>query len=165
MGGGADPCAAGGCLPEQTVTAQNNSFSNPLVFDPTTSAGQFLQMANRGSQLWTFIHDPEHPYWATPAFHAWFDQSPIETAVLSTMLMIQAGSYPIYESLTGAELQLPGGDGALYNYYTVGDPNNPIPGQRIANISGSNIFYYAPYHTNPGLGVPNGFVQFILQPN
>ena len=83
----------------------------------------------------------------------------------ATMLMIQAGTYPIREALTGEELQLPGGGGALYNIYTVGPHDGPIPGQRIANVSGSNVFFYSPYRYNPSPGVPNAYVQFTLNPH
>ena len=123
-------------------------------------------MANRsGDSFWDYATDPDSPYHATPVFRAQFDGSPLEVAVTATMLMIQAGSYPVREALTGAELQLPGGGGALYNIYTVGPPDAPIPGQRIANISGSNVLFYSPYHYNPGPGVPNAYVQFTLNPH
>jgi hypothetical protein len=157
--------ASAGGLDEITVTGQRNSFNDPLVFDPTTAVAQYLQMANRGSAgFWNYTTDPDNPYHASAPFRSQFDGSPLEVAVTSTMLMIQAGSYPIRESLTGGELQLPGGDGALYYIYTVGPPDSPLPGQRIANVPGSNVFYYSPYHYNPGPGVPNAYVQFTLVP-
>jgi RHS repeat-associated protein len=152
-------------LAELTVTAQRNSFNDPLIFDPTTAVSQYLQAANRGSAgFWSYTTNPDNPYHATAPFRAQFDGSPLELAVTSTMLMIQLGSYPLRETLTGADLQLPGGAGAFYDVYTVGPPDAPLPGQRIVNVSGSNVFYYSPYHYNPGPGVPNGYVQFTLAP-
>jgi len=85
--------------------------------------------------------------------------------VTATMVTIQAGSYPVREVLNGAYIQLPGGVIADYNIYTVGPPEDPIPGARIANVPGSNNFYYSPYHYQPGPGVPNAYVQFTLYPH
>jgi hypothetical protein len=79
--------------------------------------------------------------------------------------LIQAGTYQSREALTGQELQLPGGGSTLYEIYTVGPPDNPIPGSRIANVPGSNTFYFSPYHYNPGPGVPNAYVQLTLYPH
>lgn len=154
-------------LAQSQDLAQSGCVGSPCANYGATSADQSQEMANRGSSsngFWNYTTDPDSPYAATAPFQAQFDGSPLEVAVTSTMLMIQAGSYPIRESLTGGELQLPGGDGALYYIYTVGPPDSPLPGQRIANVPGSNTFYYSPYHYNPGPGVPNSYVQFTLAP-
>jgi hypothetical protein len=148
------------------VLAQSNSFNDPLAFDPTTATAQFLQMANSSSKgFFDYVTDPDNPYYATPISRAGFDGTPLEVAVASTMLLIQAGTYQSREALTGQELQLPGGGSTLYEIYTVGPPDNPIPGSRIANVPGSNTFYFSPYHYNPGPGVPNAYVQLTLYPH
>ena len=155
-------------LSQGTALSQytTGGFNDPNLFNPTTSAGQFLQMANRGSRgFFTYSRNPDDVYHGTASFQTAFDGSPVEVAVTATMLMIQTGSYPLRETLTGADLQLPGGAGAFYDVYTVGPPDAPLPGQRIVNVPGSNVFYYSPYHYNPGPGVPNAYVQFILNPN
>jgi hypothetical protein len=59
--------------------------------------------------------------------------------VTATKLAIQAGSYPVREVLTGANLQLPGGAGALYDIFTVGPPEAPIP-QKV--FSGGGLYMY-----------------------
>ena len=166
-GGAAAGGSTSGGSAQSTDLAQTGCVGSPCANYGATSADQSQEMANRGSSsngFWNYTTDPDSPYAATAPFQAQFDGSPLEVAVTSTMLMIQAGSYPIRESLTGGELQLPGGDGALYYIYTVGPPDSPLPGQRIANVPGSNTFYYSPYHYNPGPGVPNAYVQFTLAP-
>lgn len=133
-----------------------------IVVNALEPPANFVQVSSGNNDAWDFEWDPESPYYATPQFLAGFRGSPIEVAVTATMIAIKAGSYPLYKTLTGAELQLPGGGGALYDVYTVGPPEDPFSGQRIANTWGSNTFYYSPYHYSPGPGVPNSYVQFTL---
>lgn len=119
-------------------------------------------VSSSGGGPWDYERDPDSPYYATPFFLARFRGSPEEVAVTATMIAIKDGSYPVRETLTGAQLQLPGGANAFYDVYTVGLPEAPIPGARIANVWGSNTFFYSPYHYLPGPGVPNSYVQFTL---
>jgi RHS repeat-associated protein len=143
-----------------TITADR--FYSGISSWPQGS-GNLLNVSQGGTDnFWDFERDPDSPYYATPLFLARFQGSPEEVAVTATMVTIYAGSYPVREVLTGADLQLPGGGGALYDIYTVGPPETPIPDARIANVRGSNIFYYSPYHYRPGPGVPNAYVQFLL---
>lgn len=128
-------------------------------------SGNFVQVSQRTGDFWDFERDPDSPYYATPAFLARFQGSPEEVAVTATMVTIQAGSYPLYKTLNGADIQLPGGASVYYDIYKVGLPEAPIPSARIANAPGSNIFYYSPYHYKPGPGVPNAYVQFTLYPH
>lgn len=80
--------------------------------------------------------------------------------------MIASGSHPVRE--TGAAndptLRLPGGRKTLYDIYSVGPPESP-GNQRIANVRGSNIYYYSPYHYKPGPGVPATWVKITYGPN
>lgn len=159
----------GEAVPEITTggwsTVRVSSNGSPQGTSTANNAGNFLRVANNEKGLWDWVTNPSNPYHATSTFRARFEGSPEEVAVTATMVMIQAGSYPIRETLTGAQLQLPGGGRALFDVYTVGVPESPIPGARIANVSGSNVFYYSPYHYQPGPGVPNAWIQFTLLPH
>jgi len=78
-------------------------------------------------------------------------------------MAINTGASPVYEQLFGNELNLPGGRGQLYDVYILGQWQNPLnpgltPG-RIANVRGSNDYYFSPYHYKPGPGVPDVWVK------
>jgi hypothetical protein len=101
---------------------------------------------------------------ATSTFKATVEGTPKEVELETTMVMIRAGAYPLREVLGGDVLQLPGGHKVDYDVYSMGPPDEPGP-ERIANVPGSNTFYYSPYHYKPGPGVPNAWVQIDLFPS
>ena len=102
--------------------------------------------------------DPSNPYAASPGFTARFSGTPEELALASTIVTIDAGAYPVREVRGANELELPGGRRTNYDVYSVGPPDNPGPG-RIANVRGTNTYYYSPYHYRPGPDVPNTWIK------
>ncbi len=75
--------------------------------------------------------------------------------------MIAAGDYPAYKTLAASDLGLPGNSNTFYSIYTVGDPSDNSGSERIASVPGSTVYYYSPYHYNPGPGAPNTWVQLF----
>ncbi|MET3109527.1 hypothetical protein AAKU58_004384, partial [Oxalobacteraceae bacterium GrIS 1.18] len=150
--------------PAAPAAAQLGAAPTP----PSTSSEFSLNGAQlaAGPGLITWQTDPEHPFAATPAFVSYISNTPQEVALASTIIMISNGNYPIRETgiASDSSLNLPGGNRTMYNIYSVGPPDNPGP-ERIANSPGSNIYYYSPYHYNPGPGVPNAWIQIIYGPS
>lgn len=96
-------------------------------------------------------------------FPAGVPGTPQELALATTVVMISSGSYPVREYLNATWLQLPGGNSTDYAIYSVGPPDNPGQ-ERIATVPGSNVYYYSPYHYQPGPGAPNTWVQMTYNP-
>lgn len=120
------------------------------------STANAAENSRRGLIHWET--DPSNPFAASPAFTKRFSGSPEELALATTIVMINAGSLQVREVLGAMDLALPGGRKALFDIYSVGPPDNPGPG-RIANVRGTNIYYYSPYHYRPGPDVPNTWIK------
>lgn len=137
-----------------SLDASESSWSPWNLFG--IAAADAAETSRRGLINWE--NDPSNPFAASPVFTARFSGSPEELALATTIVMISAGGYQVREVLGATELALPGGRKGLYDIYSVGPPNNPGPG-RIANVRGTNIYYYSPYHYRPGPDVPNAWIK------
>ena len=119
------------------------------------------QGPRRGLVEWW--HDPQYTFSASPGFVAQFTGSPAEVALAATVVMASAGARP-YETLKATDVGLPGRK-TLYDIYVVGEPvGGRLPPGRLANVRGSNEYFYSPYHYKPGPGVPDVWVKFTYSP-
>jgi hypothetical protein len=109
--------------------------------------------------LWEI--NPDSPYYATDAFRKWFDGSVTEFLVADAIAKAYVGDKELYNKTLRADvLQLPGGQTTFYDIYNVhGGPGMESLG-RLAHNPASNVYYYSPYHYDPGPGVPNAWIAF-----
>lgn len=162
LGGGWYCFGACGSHPSSGVYDSNGDipvYGSELFYVPSVSLSDYLSTASLRFTPSSDIHGAE-PNWV-----ARFEAIPHAAQILQSNLnLVMSGLEPADRvSLPASQIGLPGGRYVFYDRWSVfGLSNVPgvLNGPRIFYERGSPYIYFAPFHGNPGPGVPSGYIQF-----
>ena len=131
------------------------------TLNAVASSGLFQQASVQRWQL------SEHDYATSGWWESYARVDPGYSALESNLNAVMSGMLqPDRVSVPARQYGLPGGRDAFYQRFSVYDIPQNVPGvlsdPRIFYLQGSPNIYFAPFHHNPGPGVPSGFI--LLQP-